>query len=516
MNLIMRTAIRLFPAAETIFFMNGLMIYSAVPLIYCYGRELKLPVETALFFAAAFFLAPVVSNQSLSLFYGFHPINLQPSLILLFFLFRARRQTGMAMVFLLLTLLVQETAAIFWFGYGLYLLLKRDAARGALLCAGMVLFFLAATRWFIPSAGEPGSGNYVQLFHYSQLGGTISEILLSPLLRPAAFWGTLFSLNNLVFVLMLILPMAFFLPKKLPLLVIGVPMLAGVCLQSSRDLQNVVLQYGVELNALVMTTAVTGAAAMFRKGDRKRLFGALAAALFGVIALHLLAGKTLWWGKYPFAPVAERPDASELVEFLKAKLPPGVTVHASPRIRAHLMFDFPTRKLSSPVEAGSFLLFSLRPETMSAEELNAFRHRLAADRSIVPITSANWNDLEYVMFAKLPKPRPRQPLPFLRLVSPEEFSQFGARIPCDKPELEIRCRLLPEGALFGFRLNERVKTDLRFRISLSRPGESLVKELSFANGLYPADTLEPGTVFFVQLPALPSGMPQQIRVEAFP
>lgn len=76
-----------------------------------------------------------------------------------------------------------------------------------------------------------------------------------------------------------------------------------------------------------------------------------------------------------------------------------------------------------------------------------------------------------------------------------------------------RQRKLPEGAQFGFRLSERAKTDLKFQIRLSRSGESPTKEVSFANGLRPADTVEPGTVFFVQLPPLSGGAPEQIRVQ---
>lgn len=75
MTNVMTLALRVFPAPETIFFLNSLLIYSLVPLIYWFARTLKLPVATALFFALAVLLNPVVSNQSLSLFYGYHPIN---------------------------------------------------------------------------------------------------------------------------------------------------------------------------------------------------------------------------------------------------------------------------------------------------------------------------------------------------------------------------------------------------------------------------------------------------------
>ena len=53
-NLLMSAAIRLVPAPETIFLLNSVMIFSAVPLVYLLGRRLKLPVATALVFALFF------------------------------------------------------------------------------------------------------------------------------------------------------------------------------------------------------------------------------------------------------------------------------------------------------------------------------------------------------------------------------------------------------------------------------------------------------------------------------
>ena len=245
------------------------------------------------------------------------------------------------------------------------------------------------------------------------------------------------------------------------------------------------------------------------------LIGALAASLLLVPALYLLAGKSILFGKYPAAPILSRPDASELVLFLKSALPRGVTVHASPRIRAQLVFDFPTRALTDPAEPGEFYLFSLRPETMTQAELNAFRSALAADPTIAPITSANWNDLEYVIFAKLPSPRPPAPLPFLRLTTPEEFAALGPVV-ADGPDVEIRCRPRQDGTLIGARLKRRAESDLKFRFILGRGNERLTKEVTFANGLRPADSVETGTAFFVLLPPLEGGFPEQVQAEVLP
>ena len=147
---------------------------------------------------------------------------------------------------------------------------------------------------------------------------------------------------------------------------------------------------------------------LFRQGNRKALFGALAASLLLVPALYLLAGKSILFGKYPAAP-----------------------------------------------------------------------------------------------------------LPFLRLTTPEEFAALGPVV-ADGPDVEIRCRPRQDGTLIGARLKRRAESDLKFRFILGRGNERLTKEVTFANGLRPADSVETGTAFFVLLPPLEGGFPEQVQAEVLP
>lgn len=131
----------------------------------------------------------MVSNQPLSLFYGFHPVNLLPALFLLFFLFRERRQYAAAGAVMLLTLFVQETAAIFWFGCALYLAAGKQYRKAALLAGGMLLFFFLTIKFAIPAAVKTPGGTYTQMFHFSQLGSTPGEVLLPRCCAPPRSGG---------------------------------------------------------------------------------------------------------------------------------------------------------------------------------------------------------------------------------------------------------------------------------------------------------------------------------------
>ena len=510
MTNVMTLALRIFPAPETIFFLNSLLIYSLVPLIYWFARTLKLPVATALFFALAVLLNPVVSNQSLSLFYGYHPINALPSLLTLFFISKKRGNRAGMLLFFLLTLLVQETVTVLWFGYALLLIAQKRWKSGLILAAGMVLLFLLLSKFVIPAAAETTA--YTQMFHYHQLGDSIREVLLSPFLRPRVFWSTLFALNNFDFLLCLTLPFFFLLLTRPLLLLPTLPLLAGVCLQSTRDVQNVVLQYGVDLNIILILAAMCNCARLFKMNSRRHLCGALAAALFCVPALYFFTGKAPKYGKYSFEPIAQLPEAGKVVNFLKSHMPPGSPVQASARIRSQLVFDYRSRKLGSPFVPGEYLLVDLFDGCMSRRELEEIRFRIASDPRIRPVTFAHWYNHHYALFKVENEIQKPAELPFLRQMPPEEFGTRGLPVPIDSPAFSARLDTTRQGKFLRIRLDSPIGHDVDLHIYHGNSHQ----EITFAHGLRPAYRCPAGTVFLVPLPQLHDADIPTLRIEAFP
>ena len=211
-NLLMAGLMKFCPLPEFIFLVNSSIIYSAAPLAYLLCRKKGLPQGYALFFAIAAILNPVYSNQSLSLFYGFHPINFMIPLLLCFFLFRETgKSVGMGIIFVL-TLLVQETVFIFWIGYGIYLLFRKRWFSGAALIVISFSFFILIISVVLPRA--IGTNFYPQTFLFERLGNTPSEIVLSPILRPKAFWEICFQWQNFAFLLTLLVPFFYYVEVK--------------------------------------------------------------------------------------------------------------------------------------------------------------------------------------------------------------------------------------------------------------------------------------------------------------
>lgn len=504
-NLIMPLFLRILPAPETIFLLNALLIYSPVFLLYLLGRSMRLPTATSLFFSLMALFNPVISNQPLSLFYSYHPINMLPPLLILFFLFREQKnRIGMAITFLF-SLLVQETVAILWFGYGLYLLFQRKWRSGAVLCFTMPILFLAISRYIIPEAAD--TEHYTQMFHFSQLGNTMTEVIFSPILNPRAFWGTLFERSNLDFLLALTLPMFFFLLPNPGLLLAALPLAAGVCLQSSRQMQNVSLWYGLEINTLIFLTALSGCALLFRNHDRRRIYGALLATLFGTASLYFFMGKSVFLGKYSYAPVAQLPEADKAIDFLKGKIPPGSTLLASSKIRSHFVFGYRSKPLTAEPEPGDFLLIDLNDSNLSPEELERLREKTAGHPQIAPITFLHWFNLHYALFRMSPAVLPPVRLPFLKEITEEEFAHMGKLVPLDDPDFEARLQYGHNDATLLIRLRRKVNRDANFLVDCG----TQKREIPFAHGLRPAQLLPPGSTFLLPLPDIRPATPVQLQ-----
>ena len=103
---------------------------SAVPCGYFLARSYRWERSAAAWFAVALAVHFTLNNQTLSLFYGYHPIVWFIPLGMLFFGFKARGRRKTAGVMLALSLLVQETVAAVWFGYGFMLMFRRGAGCG--------------------------------------------------------------------------------------------------------------------------------------------------------------------------------------------------------------------------------------------------------------------------------------------------------------------------------------------------------------------------------------------------
>ena len=360
-NLLISPVIALLPFPQTLFVLNSVFLYAAVPLAYAVARQCGIRRFPAGLLAVALMFHFTMPNLNLSLFYGFHPIVMFPMLLFLFFLFyRKGNRTGMNIMFVL-TLLLQETTAVFWFGWGLFLLLRKQYLKSVSLMCFSCIWFAFVVKVIMPAAKSglnfiPRDANrYIQTFHYGEMGSSISGILLSPLTNPGMFFSRLFSPLNFYFILTLLL--AFF-PLALAswkLLFCAIPLLTGLFLMGGSDALNISMWYQTEIYTILVLAMFSGFMILRRKkipmpglpamNPLRTANAAIYACVLGMFLCGLFFGR-LPFGKYSFSRIQERPLVTKQIQEIKNRLgSKNDFILVTPQIRIHFFQHYSTENI---------------------------------------------------------------------------------------------------------------------------------------------------------------------------
>lgn len=514
-NLLMAFLMKLCPLPEFIFFLNAAILYSTAPLAYLFCRKQGLSYGYALLFAVAAILNPVFSNQSLSLFYSFHPINFIVPLLLGFFLFRKTgNKIGMGITFVL-SLLVQETVFIFWIGYGVFFLCRRRWISGVALILFSISFFILIVNIILPRIA--GTNAYpLTSFLFEGLGNSPAEIVLSPILRPKAFWAICFQWQNFAFLLTLLTPFFFCIWMFPSMLIAVAPLLAGVCLRPSADVKSVVLQYGIDSMVLFLVLAVINLRRLL-DGDRSILPGllnlglkkrvprrvlagaAVSATIVTVLGSYYCFGMTAYFGKYNFRRIAEMPDGTALIREIKAKIPKHSRVLTTMRLRGHFLFEFPTEYFNVPRKTGDVLILDLTDSDFdSSGELERVRREIAADKRIVPLLTIPWNFKQFVVFLV---GKTSGTDIFLPKMSIPEFDKIGRHLPSESKHFATRYLYDEKKHTFFLQVRETPDYDTDVKITLQGDFGVISRIYTFGFGIFPAYASPPGTFFTFSLSA---------------
>ena len=193
----------LFPSPVTLLVLQALALASAAIPVYllCHRNFSSL---NALLITAAFLLNPFLT----SLNHQFHAITFAMPLLLWAFHFLQDRKTTAFLITLVLAMSCKENVGLLAFFLGLYILLQPGRRYLGMVTALLGLIWLiVAIEIIIPShLGGLGENTMTR---FSHLGRSWWEILLSPILRPSAFWTTLFTAERGLYLLKLLLPFLF-------------------------------------------------------------------------------------------------------------------------------------------------------------------------------------------------------------------------------------------------------------------------------------------------------------------
>ena len=497
-NLVMTLLTGFFAHPYALFAASSALIASAGPLLYILARERKLPPAAALLCAVAGLASPVLTNQHLALFYGYHPIEWLIPAALGFFIARERHSRVGMTACLAFACGIQETVFVFLFGGAALLLRKKKYRSAAIWGAGCIAAFCLIAWGILPRL--TAQEGYFQSFQYAHLGANSRELLLSPVLRPEAFWGTLFRPANfqlLAILLLTILPFAAYAGEYV---FAALPVFAAVLLKASyADAVTVVQWYALDATVWLLLAVVYGMARMRECG--KLTTGAMACGAFAILAAWLFFGKTLEIGHYPFKPVRDRADRTAVVERIRKIIPPGAEVAASQRLRAQLFLSHKVCAWDRREPVPEWRILDFGDTTVRPEELTELREYLTETRRETPVATFNSNDRQFCIFRKNGGP---WRLPFL--LPDDSVRRFRAiELDAGHPSLEARAVPLPGKRQITvlFRRKTVNAPDCAFRFHLRAQNRHYYYSARWCNGVMTPRRTPENVWFAVRLPFPP-------------
>jgi len=322
----------------TLLVLSSALLALAVFPLWRLARRRHGPVVSAL--AAALL---VVQPATASLSFDLHEAQVALPLLLALFVAADEERPGPFFVFLLAALACKENVALVTAALGVTML-ARPGLRRRLGVATIVLslgWLVLAIGWLIPLFG--GDHAEATMVRYAHLGDSWGALLLAPVTRPAAFWGTLFSADSAAYLGKLFVSWGF-LPLFAPrTLVVAAPIVLQNLLSGHEPMRSLWFHYEALLLPVLAWGSVEGLARFARwsaqlspgiGAEGSRRYGAWKAL---VVASLLVAAPALQarWGHGFLNAVGGDPSAVEYADVL-ARVPPGASVAAPPLLQPYL------------------------------------------------------------------------------------------------------------------------------------------------------------------------------------
>lgn len=326
---------RVLPDARLLYFLQAAAFALAALAVHRLARAQLGPGALAALFPLAFLLQGPLQGLLVN---EFHPEVFAVPLLLAALVALVERRALPLFAFAALALTCKETTALAVAGLGLFALSRRWWSAGIALVAAGVATFAFDVLYVIPhylGHGTPYVGRY------AHLGGSMSEVLLSPALRPLEFLKSLFvptlKLEGLA---RLLVPFGLTGLAGPGALLGALPNYLANALSSAATMWNVKAQYHCEEMAFVAAASVLGAAKLLRRWPARRRL------LAGLVAVCALAQIGRPWGSlWASTPLTERHRV--WTEQL-SRIPADLAVSADTQTATHLahrfqLFHFPDR-----------------------------------------------------------------------------------------------------------------------------------------------------------------------------
>ncbi len=311
----------LWPDAGLAFALQAGALAVSALLIFGIARRVGCSRLSAALFGSAWLMQPAIGQMNLAYTYGWHPITLAIPLLLgaIWALLSGRKIVAAASVLLAMSMeegvfvivaLVAACCALLPVVDGFLRSRKLKTTQESLEgdvaeSSSKIIEALPTAVWFAVACFS--ITGFVLVYKFSglaefqtgrfvALGSSVSEILLSPVLRPQVFWGQVLKWDNVLFVALL------WLPCGLPALLKGwryllptLLLLAVLIVWDHQPAHSLAFQYPSTLQPLFWLACISGAVTAAKHVRRSHeLSSAVAAVMTGFVL-------SLFVGQFPFS-----------------------------------------------------------------------------------------------------------------------------------------------------------------------------------------------------------------------
>jgi len=199
---------KIFPVHETLIISQFLLLLSAIPALYLYAKWWLKDSNQALALAAVLSIYPTYQYIHL---YEFEMLRFSIPILLYAFYAFEREYFKTYWFFIALALLVREEMAITIFMFGIYILIfERHRFRtGGATCLVSIAYFLFVMKVLMPYFRSGTDSTHFAMILFSDLGGSISEVLIGIVTKPMVVIALLADPVKLANLFMYFLPLLF-------------------------------------------------------------------------------------------------------------------------------------------------------------------------------------------------------------------------------------------------------------------------------------------------------------------
>jgi uncharacterized membrane protein len=244
----------------------------------------------------SYLLSPLIFNANL---FDFHPDVIAVPFLLWAILWSRLGRVLPFCFALLIILSCKSVFALTVIAMGIWLaLFERQKLMGAVAIVGGILWFVIAAQIVIPMIGGEGASTIRHIGRYASLGSSYSEIFINFFLKPNLIIGKIFSMDSLVYFLLLFLPFIWCLASKktsiLTPLIGALPTFAMSILSDDPAQRYLANQYPLPILPFLMIIAISSLGLI----NHQKLWYFRFIAFWTVLAFVTMSRLNLFTGEY--------------------------------------------------------------------------------------------------------------------------------------------------------------------------------------------------------------------------